>query len=105
MSRPSWKPGRRHGTQATRSPKHSAVSASPSAAVGEGDSGVGVQVVDVRGLDQAVHGGVDRRRGAALAERAEVERRDHLVLALDSRVDAGQRAQRVEPEHGQARPR
>jgi hypothetical protein len=33
MSRPSWKPGRRHGTQATRSPKHSRVSASPSAAV------------------------------------------------------------------------
>ena len=32
MSSPSWKPGRRHGTQATRSPKHSAVSAGPSAA-------------------------------------------------------------------------
>jgi hypothetical protein len=33
MSRPSWKPGRRHGTQTTRSPKHSRVRASPSAAV------------------------------------------------------------------------
>lgn len=33
MSRPSWNPGRRHGTQTTRSPKHSAVSFSPSAAV------------------------------------------------------------------------
>ena len=33
MSRPSWKPGRRHGTQTTRSPKHSAVSFSPSAEV------------------------------------------------------------------------
>ena len=33
MSRPSWKPGRRHGTHATRSPKHCAVSFSPSAAV------------------------------------------------------------------------
>ena len=33
MSRPSWKPGRRQGTQATRPPKHSAVSFSPSAAV------------------------------------------------------------------------
>ena len=33
MSRPSWKPGRRHGTHTTRSPKHSAVSFSPSAAV------------------------------------------------------------------------
>ena len=33
MSRPSWNPGRRHGTQTTRSPKHSSVSFSPSAAV------------------------------------------------------------------------
>ena len=33
MSRPSWKPGRRHGTQTTLSPKISLVSASPSAAV------------------------------------------------------------------------
>ena len=32
MSRPSWKPGRRHGTHATRSPKHCRVSSSPSAA-------------------------------------------------------------------------
>ncbi len=33
MSSPSWNPGRRHGTQATRSPNASRVSASPSAAV------------------------------------------------------------------------
>ncbi len=33
MSRPSWKPGRRQGTQTTLSPKISLVSASPSAAV------------------------------------------------------------------------
>ena len=33
MSRPSWKPGRRHGTHTTLSPKISLVSASPSAAV------------------------------------------------------------------------
>lgn len=32
MSRPSWNPGRRHGTHTTVSPKHSAVSFSPSAA-------------------------------------------------------------------------
>ena len=32
MSRPSWKPGRRQGTQATRSPKQARVRASPSAA-------------------------------------------------------------------------
>ena len=33
MSSPSWKPGRRHGTHSTRSPKISVVSASPAAAV------------------------------------------------------------------------
>ncbi len=33
MSRPSWNPGRRHGTHTTRSPKQALVSASPSAAV------------------------------------------------------------------------
>ena len=69
----------------------------------ERDAGVGVQVVDVRRLDEAVHRGVDRRGGAALAERAEVERGDHLVLALDPRVDVAQGAQRVEPQHREAR--
>ncbi len=33
MSRPNWNPGRRHPTHTTRSPKHSFVNASPSAAV------------------------------------------------------------------------
>ena len=33
MSRPSWNPGRRHGTHRTRSPKQARVSSSPSAAV------------------------------------------------------------------------
>ena len=33
MSRPSWKPGRRHGTQTTLSPKIFLVSFSPSLAV------------------------------------------------------------------------
>jgi len=70
---------------------------------GERDAGVGVQVIDVRRVHQAVHGGVDRRRGAALAERAEIERRDHLVLALDAGIDAGQGAQPVQPQHRQAR--
>ena len=67
------------------------------------DARVGVQVVDVRGPDQPVHRGVDRRRGAAAAVQAEVERGDHLVLALDARVDVDQRAEPVQPQHGQAR--
>ena len=70
---------------------------------GQRDARVGVQVVDVRGVDQAVHRGVDRRRGAALAVQAVVERGDHLVLALDARVDVDQRAQPVQPQHRQTR--
>ena len=65
------------------------------------DAAVGVQVVDVRGVDEAVHGRVDRRRGATLAVQAVVERRDHLVLALEAGVDVDERAQPVEPEHRQ----
>ena len=74
-------------------------------AVGGGrdrDAGVGVQVVDVRGVHEPVHRGVDRRRRAALAVQAVVERRDHLVLALDARVDVDQRAHPVQPQHRQA---
>ena len=66
---------------------------------GERDPRVGMQVIDVRGLDKTVHGGVDRRRGAALAVQAEVERGDHLVLAVDTGIDVLQRAQPVQPEH------
>ena len=54
------------------------------------------------GVDQAVHGGVDRRRGTAPAVQAVVERGDHLVLAVDARVDVDQRAQPVQPQHGEA---
>jgi hypothetical protein len=68
---------------------------------GEGDPGVGVQVVDVGGVHQAVHRGVDRRRRPALAVQAVVERGDHLVFPLDPGVDVGQRPEPVQPEHGQ----
>ncbi len=63
-----------------------------------------MQMVHVRGVDESVHRGVDRGRGASLAVQAVVERRDHLVLALDARVHPGQRPQPVQPQHGQPRP-
>ena len=75
-------------------------------AVGGGrdrDAGVGVQVVDVRGVHEAVHGGVDRRRRTTLAVQAVVERRHHLVLALDARIDIDERAHPVQAQHGQPR--
>ena len=65
------------------------------------DPRVRVEVVDVAGLDQPVHRGVDRRRGAAPAVEAEVEGGDHLVLALDARVDVDERAQAVEAQDGE----
>ena len=68
---------------------------------GQRDPGVRVQVVHVRGVDQPVHRGVDRRRGAALAVQAVVERGDHLVLAVDPGVDVDQAAQPVQPQHRQ----
>ena len=103
MSRPSWKPGRRHGTHATRSPKQSLGQRLAVGRGGEGDARVRMEVVDVGGVDQPVHRGVDRRRGAAPAVQAVVERGDHLVLALDARVDVDERAQPVEAEDGEAR--
>ena len=62
-----------------------------------------MQVVDVRGIHQAVHRRVDRRRRAALAVQAVVERGDHLVLAVDARVHVNERAHAVEAQHGEAR--
>ena len=68
---------------------------------GQGDAGVGVEVVDVGGVHQTVHGGVDGGGRAALAVQAVVERGDHLVLALHAGVDVLQRAQAVQAEHGE----
>ena len=70
---------------------------------GQRDAQIGVEVVDVRGVDEAVHRRVDRRRGAAAAVEAEVERADHLVLALDPRIHLDERPQAIEPEDGQSR--
>ena len=69
----------------------------------ERDPRVRMEVVDVVGVDEAVHGGVDRRCGAAGPEEAVVERADHLVLALHARVDLDEGAQPVQPEHREAR--
>jgi hypothetical protein len=57
---------------------------------GNGYARVRVQVVDVSGVDEAVHRGVDRRSRAAFAVQAVVERGDHLVLPLDSGVGVDQ---------------
>ena len=103
MSRPSWKPG--------ATPRH------PDDLAAEDllrelravlrrrdrDARVGMQVVDVRGIHEAVHRGVDRRGCAALAVQAVVERGDHLVLAVEAGVDVHERAHAVEAQHRQAR--
>ena len=56
----------------------------------------------MRRVDEPVHRGVDRWRRATATVEAEVERADHLVLALDARVDIHERAQPVESKDGQA---
>ena len=69
----------------------------------EGDARVRMQVVDVRRVEQAVHRRVDRRGRTAAAMEAEVERGDHLVLALHAGVDADERPQPVEAQDRQTR--
>ena len=101
MSRPSWNPGRRHGTHTTLSPKILLGQLLTVGGGGDGDPGVGMQVVHVGGVDQTVHRGVDRRGGPALAVQAVVERGDHLVLAVDAGIDVDQRPHPVQPQHGQ----
>ena len=103
MSSPSWNPGRRHGTQTTESPKICLVSSSPSAAVATAIPESGCKWSTCARIDQAVHRGVDRRRRAALAVQAEVERRDHLVLPIDPGIDVHQRPQPIQPQHRQPR--
>ena len=68
----------------------------------QGDHRVGVQVIDVAGVHQRVHRGVDRRRRAAGSPAAVVERRHHLVLVVDAPVHASQGAHPVEPQRRQA---
>ena len=86
-----------------RGPRSTARSASPRLPGGQRDPGVGVQMVHVRRVDQPVHRGVDRRRGAPFAVQAEVERRDHLVLPVHPGIDVDQRPQPVKAQHRQAR--
>ena len=69
----------------------------------EGDSRVGVKVVDVGSIHESVHGGVDGWRSATFTVKGVVERRNHFVFALNARVDVRHRAQTVEAQHGEAR--
>ena len=103
MSRPSWNPGRRQSTQATRSTETALGQGPPVGRGGQRDARIGVEMIDVRGVDEAVHRRVDRRGGTAPPVQAEVERGDHLVLALDPRIHLDERAQAIEPEDGQPR--
>ena len=102
MSRPSWKPGRRHGTHTTLSPNASLVSCSPSAAVAIAMPESGCRWSTCAGVDEPVHRGVDRGCGAALAVQAVVEGGDHLVLAVHTGVDVDERAHPVQPQHREA---
>ncbi len=66
------------------------------------DTCVRVKVVDMVRFNQAVHGGVDRRRCTTLAVQAEVERRDHLVFTLLARVNRHQFTQTVQAKNSEA---
>lgn len=51
------------------------------------------------GVHQAMHGGIDRRRCAALAVQAVIERGHHFVFTLDAGVNGLECLQPVQPEH------
>ncbi len=68
---------------------------------GERDPGIRMEVVDMGGVDEAMHRRIDRGRRAPATMEAVVERGDHLVLALDARVDVDEGAQPVQPKHGE----
>ena len=68
----------------------------------DGDAAVGMEMVDVRGIDEGVHGGVDRRGGGAASMDAVIERGDHIVFVRFAAIDVDERAYAVEPERGEA---
>ena len=70
---------------------------------GDGDAGVGVEVIDVDGVDEPVRSGIDRWGRAAAAEQAVVEGVDHLVLAVETWIDVDERLQAIEAQHRQPR--
>jgi len=53
-------------------------------------------------VHEAVHGGIDGRRGAALAVQAVIEGCHHLVFTLDAGVDVLQRQQTVQAQDSES---
>jgi hypothetical protein len=70
---------------------------------GDGDASIRVEVIDVRGGDECVHRGVDRRSRSTPPVETEVEGRDHLVFAVLTRVDVDQGPEAIESQHRQTR--
>ena len=69
----------------------------------ERDPRIRMQMIHMSRIDESMHRRVDRRSRSTLAEEAMVERRDHLVFAIDPRIHVRERPQPVEPQHGEPR--
>ena len=67
-------------------------------ACGDRDNRVGVNVVDMRVGNEAVQGGVDRRRARIEVECAVIEQSDHLVLMHEATIDRTEAEKLVEVE-------
>ena len=65
------------------------------------DQRVGMEMVDVQGGEKSVQGRVDRRHRTARPEAGVVEQPDHLVLVVETPVDALHRAQALEVDEGE----
>ena len=72
-SRPSWNPGRRHGSHSNAVAEALAGQPLAIGRSGEGNSRIRMEVVHVGRVDESVHRSVDRRRRATSPVKAEVE--------------------------------
>ena len=67
----------------------------------ERDQRVRMEMVDVQGGEKSVQGRVDRRHRTAGPEAGVVEQPDHLILVVETLVDALHRAQALEVDEGE----
>ena len=68
---------------------------------GDCNTRIGMQVVDMVRVDQGVHGGIDRGSSATLSVGAIVERFNHLVFALKTRIDVHELPHSIELENSE----
>ncbi len=99
---PSSKPGRRQSSQPTSPPITLGDELFAAGRSGQGDHGVGMEMVDVRRVHEGVQRSVDRRHCTAIAEMARAVEVDDVVLVHAAAVDVLEREDAIEHEERHA---